>query len=155
MVTSTSTAADNNFSGVAEVDANSSSQQQISLSFAYSAFSYNGQLQLQQHHSQQQPSSNSVLSRPTNFIVNDVSGGGYCGGLFTFKEHISILSKTQTGPIEGVITSFKNELYFLSQIAYSAKNLRILILKAVLLNQKNKNNSNWTRFIQPVTSPQE
>ncbi|KAH9408497.1 hypothetical protein TYRP_012173 [Tyrophagus putrescentiae] len=28
-------------------------------------------------------------------------------------------------------------------------------LQAVLLNQKDENNSNWTRFIQPVTSPQE
>ncbi len=45
---------------------------------------------------------------------------------------------------------------FLSQIAYSAKNyLHIFILQAVLLNQKDENNSNWTRFIQPVTSPQE
>ncbi len=68
----------------------------------------------------------------------------------------SIPSKTQTGPIEGVITFFKNELYFLSQIAYTAKNyLHIFILQAVLLNHENENNSNWTRFIQPLTSPQE
>ncbi|KAH9390437.1 PR domain zinc finger protein 10 [Tyrophagus putrescentiae] len=183
MVTSTSTAAYNNFSDVAETDG------------------------------------------MANFIVNDVSGGGYCGFLFTSKdtncflnnfnssqeeesEHIvgsfvplpvnnvisevpvftlaltllpvnylyleksladdgggtrrlavfsrkSIPSKTQTGPIEGVITFLKNELYFLSQIAYTAKNLRIFILEAVLLNQKNENNSNWTRFVQPVASPQE
>ena len=157
-------------------------------------------------------------SHQANFIVNDVSGGGYCGGLFTSKdtncflnnlnnsqeresEHIvgsfvpvvqkkvlqenrlqlpvnnvisdvpvftrartllpviylnleksladdgggarrmavfsskSILSKTQTGLIEGVITSFKNELYFLSQIAYSTKNyLHIFTLVAALLN---------------------
>ncbi|KAH9407432.1 hypothetical protein TYRP_012251 [Tyrophagus putrescentiae] len=78
-------------------------------------------------------------SHQTNFIVNDVSGGGYCGGLFTFKEHI-------VGSFVPVVQE---------KIAYSAKNLRIFILKAVLLNQKNKNNSNWTRFIQPVTSPQE
>ncbi len=38
---------------------------------------------------------------------------------------------------------FKNELYFLSQIAYNAMNyLHIFILEAVLLNQKNENNSN-------------
>ncbi len=60
----------------------------------------------------------------------------------------SISSKTPTGPIEGVITFFKNELDFLSQIAYSAKTyLHISILQAVLLNHKNENNSNWTRFI--------
>lgn len=81
-------------------------------------------------------------------------GGGVCRlAFFSCK---SILSKTQTRLIEGVITSFKNELYFLSQIAYSTKNyLHIFISVAALLNQKNKNNSNWTRFIQPVTSPQE
>ncbi len=33
--------------------------------------------------------------------------------------------------------------------------LHIFISQAVLLNHKNENNSNWTRFIQPVTSPQE
>ncbi|KAH9395017.1 hypothetical protein TYRP_012406 [Tyrophagus putrescentiae] len=73
-----------------------------------------------------------------------------------FFSRKSILSKTQTEPIEGVIIYFKNELYFLLQIAYSAKNyLHIFISKAVLLIQKNKNNSNWTRFTQPVTSLQE
>ncbi|KAH9395018.1 hypothetical protein TYRP_005083 [Tyrophagus putrescentiae] len=72
MVTSTSTAADNNlsdyhhyhlllfFSLNPNIPANSRSQQQISLSFANSVFSYNGQLQLQQHHSQQHPNNNSV-----------------------------------------------------------------------------------------------
>ncbi|KAH9389415.1 hypothetical protein TYRP_023332 [Tyrophagus putrescentiae] len=64
----------------------------------------------------------------------DDGGGTRRLAVFSRK---SIPSKTQTGPIEGVITSFKNELYFLSQIAYSAKNLRIFILEA------------------PVTSPQE
>ncbi len=94
---------------------------------------------------------------PVNYLYLEKSfadDGGGARRLAVFSQK-SILSKTQTGPIEGVITSFKNELYFLSQIAYSAKNLRIFILEAVLLNQKNKNNSNWTRFIQPVTSPQE
>ena len=29
-----------------------------------------------------------LTSHQANFIVNDVSGGGYCGFLFTSKEHI-------------------------------------------------------------------
>ncbi|KAH9407407.1 PR domain zinc finger protein 10 [Tyrophagus putrescentiae] len=94
---------------------------------------------------------------PVNYLYLEKSFADNGGGdrrLSVFS-HKSILSKTQTGPIEGVITSLKNELYFFSQIAYSAKNLRIFILEAVLLNQKNENNSNWTLFIQPVASPQE
>ena len=279
MVTSTSTTADNNlsdyhhyhlllfFSLNPNIPANSRSQQQISLSFANSVFSYNGQLQLQQHHSQQHPNNNSVsvvrvnsrqlerelcqcsrstpkcitttklhikqtlssttlaavataaaclppktltasltistaakkrkastlwahscrwsrkrccrkidcnCSCTTSSVTCRCSLGPrfYCPSststwqkaLLTkaaalrlaFFSRKSILSKTQTEPIEGVIIYFKNELYFLLQIAYSAKNyLHIFISKAVLLIQKNKNNSNWTRFIQPVTSPQE
>ncbi|KAH9407403.1 PR domain zinc finger protein 10 [Tyrophagus putrescentiae] len=86
---------------------------------------------------------------PVNYLSLEESladDGGGTRRLAVFSRK-SIPSKTQTGPIEGVITFFKNELYFLSQIAYSAKNLRIFILEAVLLNQKNENNSNWTRFI--------
>ncbi len=92
---------------------------------------------------------------PVNYLYLKESLADDCDGarrLAVFSRK-SIPSKTQ--PIEGVITSFKNELYFLLQISYNAKNLRIFILKAVLLNQKNENNLNWTRFIQPVTSPQE
>ena len=99
-----------------------------------------------------------------NFIVNDVSdvlvltrartllpvnylylkeslanNGGSGAGRLAVLTRKSIPLKTQTGPIEGVITFFKNELYFLSQIAYSAKNyLHIFILEAVLLNQKKR-----------------
>ncbi len=95
---------------------------------------------------------------PVNYFYLEKSladDGGGARRLAVFSRK-SIPSKTQTGPIEGVITSFKNELYFLSQIAYSAKNyLHIFISKAVLLNQKNENNSNWKRFIQPVTKPQK
>ncbi len=87
---------------------------------------------------------------PVNYLYLEESladGGGGAFRLAVFSRK-SIPSKTQTGPIEGVITSFKNELYFLSQIAYSAKNyLHIFILKAVLLNQKSESNSNWKRFI--------
>ena len=86
---------------------------------------------------------------PVNYLYLEESladDGGNARRLAVFSRK-SIPSKTQTGPIEGVITSLKNELYFLSQIAYTAKNLRIFILEALLLNQKNENNSNWTRFI--------
>ncbi len=95
---------------------------------------------------------------PVNYFfleesLADDGGGARRLAVFTRK---SIPSKTQIGPIEGFITFFKNELYFLSQMAYRAKNyLHIFISEAVLLNQKSENNSNWTRFIQPVTSPQE
>ncbi|KAH9409190.1 PR domain zinc finger protein 10 [Tyrophagus putrescentiae] len=100
-----------------------------------------------------------LLQLPVKNVISDkpsfADDGGGTRRLAVFSRK-SIPSKTQTGPIEGVITSFKNELYFLSQIAYNAKNyLHIFILETVLLNQKNENNSNWTRFIQPVTSPQE
>lgn len=90
------------------------------------------------------------------YLAESLADKGGCACRLAFISRKSIFSKTQTEPIEGVIIYFKNELYFLLQIAYSAKNyLHIFISKAVLLIQKNKNNSNWTCFIQPVTSPQE
>ena len=61
---------------------------------------------------------------PVNYLYLEESladDGGGTRRLAVFSRK-SILSKTQTGPIEGVITSFKNELYFLSKIAYSATN---------------------------------
>ena len=88
-------------------------------------------------------------------LTDSGDGGGAARRLAVFARK-SIPSKTQFGPIEGVIASFKNELYSLSQIAYSAKDyLHIFISEAVLLNQEDENNSNWTRFVRPATSPQE
>ena len=78
---------------------------------------------------------------PVNYLyleesLADDGGGARRMSVFSSK---SIFSKKQTGPIECVITSFKNELYVLSQIAYSANNyLHIFISKALLLNKKNR-----------------
>ncbi len=95
---------------------------------------------------------------PVNYLYLEESLADDGGGArrLAFFSRKSIPSKKQTGPIECVITSFKNEMNFLPQIAYNANNyLHIFILKTVLLNQKNGNNSNWTRFIQPITCLQE
>ncbi|KAH9406060.1 PR domain zinc finger protein 10 [Tyrophagus putrescentiae] len=141
MVTSTSTAAYNNFSDVAETDGMEKVLQENPL-----------QLPVNNVISDVPVFTRARTLLPVNYLYLEESladDGGGTRRLAVFSRK-SIPSKTQTGPIEG------NKLYFLSQIAYSAKNyLHIFISEAVLLNQKNENNSNWTRFIQPVTSPQE
>ncbi len=59
---------------------------------------------------------------PVNYLYLEESLADDGGGArrLAFFSHKSILLKTQTGRIEVVITSFKKELYFLLQIAYSA-----------------------------------
>lgn len=95
-------------------------------------------------------------SLPVEYLYLHETEEGGCGRRLAVFARKAIPSKTQFGPIEGVIASYKNELFTLSEIALSAADyLHIFISESVLLNQEDENNSNWTRFVRPATSPLE